>query len=137
MTGENLLAQTSKVEHMEHSYTAYIMSSHSGVLYIGSTSELANRVQQHKNGEFEGFTKKYKCTRLVYYETYGDVRAAIGRERILKGWSRAKKIALIESVNPKWQDLSASWGREFLVQRQSMKEADEARRRRKVLRLPE
>jgi putative endonuclease len=112
------------------------MSSHSGVLYIGSTSELANRVLQHKNGAFEGFTKKYKCIRLVYYETYGDVRAAIGRERILKGWTRARKIALIQSVNPRWEDLSASWGREFLVKRQSMKEADEARRRRKVLRLP-
>ena len=114
----------------EHVYYVYIMSSRSGVLYIGITNDLPFRVQQHKAGAVEGFTKKYKCHRLVYYERYGYVRTAIGREKQLKGWTRSRKIALIESVNPRWQDLSESWGREFLVAGQSMKEADEANARR-------
>jgi hypothetical protein len=76
------------------------------------------------------FTKKYKCHRLVYYEQYDSVHAAIGREKQLKARTRAKKIALIESVNPRWEDLSESWGREFLVRGQSTKEADEARAHR-------
>jgi putative endonuclease len=114
----------------EHLYSVYIMASHSGVLYIGITSDLQHRVWQHKNGVFEGFSKKYKCHRLVYYEQYDSVHAAIGREKQLKGFTRKKKIALIESMNPRWQDLSESWGREFLVRGQSMKAADEARKRR-------
>lgn len=68
--------------------------------------------------------------RLVYYEVYDYVQTAIGREKQLKGWTRAKKIALIESMNPSWKDLSESWEREFLLPSQSMKEADEAQARR-------
>ena len=114
----------------EHRYYAYIMTSRTGVLYIGVTSNLENRVQEHKSGTDDGFTKRYKCHRLVYYEVYDYVQRAIGREKQLKGYRRAKKIALIESMNPRWEDLSESWGREFLVRGQSMKEADEARGRR-------
>ena len=114
----------------EHRYSTYIMASRSGVLYVGVTSALENRVREHKTGTYDGFTKKYKCHRLVHYEVYDFIQAAIGREKELKGWSRAKKIALIESVNPRWEDLSEPWGREFLVRRQSMKAADEARARR-------
>ena len=109
---------------------AYIMASRSGVLYIGVTSNIEDRVREHREGAYDGFTKKYQCHRLVYYEVYDYVEAAIGREKELKGWSRAKKIALIESTNPRWEDLSEPWGREFLVRGQSMKEADEARARR-------
>ena len=69
----------------EHSYAVYIMASRSGVLYVGMTSELQHRVWQHKSGALDGFTKKYKCHRLVYYENYDDVRRAIGREKGIKG----------------------------------------------------
>lgn len=71
----------------------------------------------------------------MYYEVCGSIYAAIRREKQLKGWTRAKKIALIESVNPRWIDLSESWGREFLMAKQSMKEADEAQARRIKLHL--
>jgi putative endonuclease len=119
----------------EHRYSTYIMASRSGVLYIGVTSNLEKRVREHKDGAYDGFSKKYKCHRLVYYEVYDYIQAAIGREKEMKGWSRAKKIALIESTNLRWEDLSESWGREFLVRGQSMKEADEARARRIKLQL--
>src|SRR5439155_22983937 len=91
-------------------YWVYIMASLSGTLYIGSTSDLSLRVWQHKNGVFEGFSKEYGCTRLVYYERYDGPHLSTRRERQLKGWRRSKKIALIERVNPHWQDLAASWG---------------------------
>jgi putative endonuclease len=114
----------------EHSYATYIMSSKTGVLYIGVTNDLPYRVWQHKTGAVEGFTKKYLCHGLVYYERYQFVQSAIAREKELKGWTRAKKIALIESVNPRWRDLSEAWGKQFLMQGQSMKETDEASARR-------
>lgn len=96
------------------------------MLYTGITSDLEHRVWQHKNGTFEGFTKKYKCNRLVYFERYDQVQSAIGREKQIKGWTRAKKIALIESMNPRWRDLSEHWGWRFVVNGQSMKDADTA-----------
>jgi putative endonuclease len=114
----------------EHLYSVYIMASLSGVLYIGVTSDLQTRVRQHKAGTFKGFSNKYQCHRLVYYERYDYIQAAIGREKQLKGFTRKKKVTLIESLNPRWQDLSESWEREHLVPRQSMKEADEASARR-------
>jgi putative endonuclease len=67
------------------------------------------RVYEHKNKMIEGFTKKYKITKLVYYEETNDIQVAISREKQIKGWLRGKKIALIESVNPKWNDLSEGW----------------------------
>jgi len=79
--------------------------------------------------------RKYRCHRLVYCEQYDSVYAAIRREKQLKARTRAKKIALIESMNPRWADLSESWGHEFLVRGQSTKEADEARARRIKLQL--
>ena len=85
---------------------AYIMSSRSRCLYIGVTSELSGRVWEHKNGVYEGFSKKYKIHLLVYHESFDDIESAIAREKQLKGWSRAKKIALIEKMNPGWEDLS-------------------------------
>jgi len=83
----------------------YILSSHSRCLYIGVTSDLEGRVWDHKNGTFEGFTKKYKINQLVYHEDFPDIEQAIDREKQLKGWTRAKKIALIEKENPGWEDL--------------------------------
>ncbi|PYY14884.1 MAG: hypothetical protein DMG61_01480 [Acidobacteria bacterium] len=98
----------------EHCYSVYVVSSRTRVLYIGMTSDLQHRIRQHKNGTFEGFTKKYNCHYLVYFERYDNVYRAIGREKELKRWTRAKKIALIESANPRWQDLSEHWGRQIL-----------------------
>jgi putative endonuclease len=86
-------------------YYVYVMSSHSGVLYIGVTSDLIKRVYEHKNGLVEGFTKKYKTKKLVYYESTKDVLSAIEREKQLKKWRRDKKDALIEKMNPARRDL--------------------------------
>lgn len=88
-------------------FHVYIMSSLSGILYIGVTGNLERRVLEHKEGMLDGFTKKYRCQLLVYYEEFQYVDKAIEREKQLKGWSRRKKIILIETVNPKWEDLGA------------------------------
>lgn len=99
------------------------MASTTGTLYIGITNNIMVRVEQHKSGEFEGFAARYRCNRLVYYERYQYVWTAISREKELKGWRRSKKIALIESLNPRWKDLSANWGREMLFRNQRIDEA--------------
>ena len=95
----------------DHTYFVYIMASRSRTLYIGFTSDLRVRVQQHREGTFEGFTSRYDCHRLVYYESFGYVHHAIAREKQLKRWSRAKKIILVELTNPTWEDLSEEWGK--------------------------
>ena len=95
----------------EKTYYAYIVASRSRTLYIGVTSEIEVRVSKHKNGTYEGFSKRYKCNRLVWLERYGDPQGAIAREKQLKGWTRAKKIAAIERQNPAWVDLSEAWGK--------------------------
>jgi putative endonuclease len=84
----------------------YILASKSGVLYTGVTNDLARRMVEHRLKMVEGFTKVYNVTSLVHYESFGDIRAAIAREKRIKGWLRIKKIALIESHNPAWRDLS-------------------------------
>jgi putative endonuclease len=84
----------------------YIMTNkRSGTLYTGVTSDLIKRVYQHKNSLTPGFTQEYDCKYLVYYELYEDMINAITREKQIKGGSRKKKIALIESMNPRWLDL--------------------------------
>jgi len=93
----------------DRSYYVYIMASHSHVLYIGTTSDLGRRVYQHKAGLLKGFTSKYRVTRLVYYEETPNSRAAVTRERQIKGWVREKKLRLIESVNAGWVDLAEGW----------------------------
>jgi putative endonuclease len=85
------------------------MASKSRTLYTGVTSNLERRVLQHKGKLLPGFTARYNIDRLVYFEGFGDVLAAITREKQIKSWSRKKKIALIESVNPDWKDLSDAW----------------------------
>lgn len=86
-----------------------MMASTSGTLYIGLTNNLERRVKQHKEGMADGFTKKYGCNKLVYFETYQDVREAKDRERQMKKYRRQKKQDLIKSVNPHWKDLSHEW----------------------------
>ena len=76
-----------------------------GTIYIDVTSNLVQRVYQHREGQVEGFTKQYDCKMLVYYELYEDMETAIVREKVLKGWVRKKKLARIESVNTQWNDL--------------------------------
>ena len=92
------------------SYHVYILTNHSGTLYIGVTSDLRRRVWEHKQGLVDGFTKRYRLARLVYFEETTDVTSAISREKQIKGWLRDRKVDLIESVNPEWKDLSESWG---------------------------
>src|SRR5258708_29536366 len=96
-------------------------SSRSGTLYVGMTNSIYRRALEHKRGEIEGFSSKYHCDRLVYYESFDDVLNAIDREKQLKGWSRAKKIALIESKNPRWEDLAEKWGAQMLFPGESIK----------------
>ena len=93
----------------ERSYSTYIMASRSRTLYIGVTGDLQRRVFQHKWKEQEGFTARYNCDRLVWFEQHQYVQNAIAREKELKGWCRSKKIALIESLNAAWVDLSREW----------------------------
>jgi putative endonuclease len=90
-----------------HSYSVYIVASKSRVLYIGMTNNLERRVYEHKNDLVNGFTKKYRCHRLVYYESFDEVLKAIDREKQLKHWNRKKKIFLIKRQNPTWEDLAA------------------------------
>ncbi|MBV8629602.1 MAG: GIY-YIG nuclease family protein [Silvibacterium sp.] len=99
----------------ERYYCTYIVANKSRTLYIGVTGDLFCRVMQHRSGETEGFTAKYRCNRLVWFERYVSPDAAIAREKQLKGWGRAKKIALIERDNPTWEDLSEEWGKSFLT----------------------
>jgi putative endonuclease len=94
-------------------YYVYILASRSRNLYAGVTNDLERRVYEHKQKLVPGFTAKYNIDRLVYFETTKDVDVAISREKQIKGWLRSRKIALIESVNPTWDDLSASWFEEM------------------------
>ena len=90
-------------------YYVYIMTNRSRTLYVGVTNDLVRRVYEHKNKMVDGFTKKYHLTILVYHEETGEIQSAIEQEKQIKGWLRNKKIALIESVNPQWKDLSEGW----------------------------
>jgi putative endonuclease len=93
----------------EKVYCTYIMASRSHTLYIGVTGDLRKRALEHKSNAHEGFSATYNCDRLVWFERFIGPRVAIAREKQLKGWSRAKKIALIEGSNPAWVDLSERW----------------------------
>lgn len=90
-------------------YYVYIMTNPTGTLYTGVTNDLKRRVHQHKHKLIDGFTKKYNITRLAYYEETTDIQSALAREKEIKGWLRRKKVELIKSVNPRWQDLSEEW----------------------------
>ncbi len=87
----------------------YIMASKSGTLYVGVTSDIKRRVYEHKQHLVPGFTDKYNVDRLLYVEKIGDPASAINREKQIKGWRREKKVTLIDSMNPEWNDLSWDW----------------------------
>jgi len=89
-------------------YYVYIMTNRSGTLYTGVTNNLERRIYEHKRKLIPGFTSHYHIDRLVYYEVTSDIPAAIAREKQIKAWTRAKRVALIESVNRDWKDLSES-----------------------------
>lgn len=90
-------------------YYVYIMTNRSKTLYTGVTNDIMRRVYEHKQKLVEGFTKRYNITKLVYCETTDGVWSAIKREKQIKGWLRSRKVALIESTNPQWEDLSRDW----------------------------
>jgi len=93
----------------ERYYFTYIVASRSRTIYIGVTGNLLKRIFQHKKKNYEGFSATYNCNRLVWFERFTGPSSAIAREKQLKGWVRAKKIALIEKSNPTWEDLSQTW----------------------------
>jgi putative endonuclease len=90
-------------------YAVYIVASRSRNLYIGVTNNLRRRVLEHKCKSIPGFTARYNCDRLVWFASFQYIDNAIAMEKKLKGWLRARKIALIEEENISWQDLSAGW----------------------------
>jgi putative endonuclease len=90
-------------------FYVYMMANEMRTLYVGVTNNIERRVYEHKNKLLPGFTSRYGLTELVYLAETSDVREAIAREKQIEGWSRAKKVALIEEMNPEWEDLSAGW----------------------------
>ena len=91
-------------------YYVYIMTNkYNKVLYTGITNDLTRRLYEHKNSFADGFTKKYNTHKLVYFDVTDNVNSAIEREKQIKGWTRQKKNALIETINPSWDDLSEDW----------------------------
>ena len=95
----------------EHRYFVYIMSSKSRRLYTGVTANIERRVAQHKAGEIKGFTQQYQINRLVYFEVFQLIANAIHREKEIKHWVRARRVALVEHDNPTWDDLSEEWSK--------------------------
>jgi putative endonuclease len=93
----------------EKHYYVYILTNPSRTLYTGMTNNLRRRLDEHKQKHVPGFTAKYNTNRLVYFEVFEDVRNAIDCEKRVKSWTRAKRVALVESTNPKWDDLSRDW----------------------------
>ena len=94
---------------MSRDYFVYILANASRMLYVGVTNNLKRRVYEHRNQVIPGYTSRYGIKRLIWFEETPNVQAAITREKQIKGWIRAKKVALIESQNPAWNDLSAGW----------------------------
>ena len=86
-------------------YTYILTNKYNEVLYIGVTNDLARRVAEHRSGTIPGFTKKYNCHKLIYFEEYSEVEMAIAREKQLKKWSRPKKDTLIATMNKEWEEL--------------------------------
>jgi putative endonuclease len=100
----------------ERRYFVYILASRSLNLYTGITDNICRRTLEHKSGSIEGFTKRYNINRLVYYEPSKYVNNAIAREKQIKAWTRAKRLALIKTLNPTWQDLAEGWGEKAELQ---------------------
>ena len=94
----------------DHFYYTYILASRTHALYIGVTGNLERRMQEHRSREGKGFAARYACDRLVWFERHASPTTAITREKELKGWTRSRKIGLIERENQTWVDLSETWG---------------------------
>lgn len=97
-------------------YYVYVMASRSLNLYTGITNSIYRHALQHKRGEIDGFTKRDNIKRLVYYEIFHQVGVALVREKQIKSWTRAKRLALIATKNPTWQDLAEGWEEQFELQ---------------------
>jgi putative endonuclease len=108
-TASPLACRVASPRMRDHTYFVYIMASRSHTLYIGMTGNLHKRVFEHKWREHDGFTARYNCDRLVWFEPFREVGDAILREKELKGWRREKKIRLIEAANCTWVDLAREW----------------------------
>ena len=93
----------------DKTFYVYIMASKTGTLYVGVTNNIKRRVYEHKHHLIPGFTDKYRIERLLYVETANDPLSAIKREKQIKAWRREKKVSLIDSINPQWNDLSQDW----------------------------
>ena len=93
----------------KRTYWVYIMTNGKKTLYTGVTGNLARRVHEHRHRQMPGFTSRYRIDRLVHAEPFSEVRDAIAREKQIKGWVRARKLALIEEGNPSWRDLGEEW----------------------------
>jgi putative endonuclease len=98
----------------------YILGSTTGTLYTGVTSDFDRRFFEHKNGIKSGFASKYHCNRLLLIENFTDIRSAIAREKVIKGWTRAKKLALIAQSNPEFKDLGEHLGWQMLHPQQNI-----------------
>lgn len=97
-------------------YWAYILTNYTNtVLYTGVTNDLERRVCEHKHKLIKGFTKQYNLYKLVYFEVFSAINDAIAAEKQIKGWTRARKVALIESMNPRWLDLTTELGQSHIV----------------------
>ena len=95
--------------HIEKAWVYILASRGAGTLYIGVTTDLHARIWQHRTGVFDSFTKRYRVSRLVFFEEFRRVRDAVARERAVKGWTRKRKIGLIEVENRAWVDLAGGW----------------------------
>lgn len=115
MGEESLLKAIMLYKHIPNlkEFLVYIMASKSGTLYVGSTGNIISRVYEHKNGLIDGFTKKYGCDRLIYYEIFASEQGAQKRENQIKKYNRKKKEELIKNFNPKWKDIAFDWYREI------------------------
>jgi putative endonuclease len=94
--------------YRDRTFYVYILASKSGVLYTGMTNDLVRRIWEHKKAKVPGFTQRYNVNQLVWFEAHGDPTSAIVREKQIKDWRGARRVALIEARNPQWQDLTAT-----------------------------
>ena len=102
---------------MNNRYYLYILTNdHGNVMYIGVTNNLIRRIYEHKNELIPGFTQRYHVHKLVYFEETKSIKAAIAREKQVKGWLRSKKNTLVETINPEWRDLSQDWKIDLIQQ---------------------
>ena len=91
------------------SFWVYLLASRTATLYVGIANDRERRLREHREGAVPGFTNEYGVNQLAYWECFADPRDAIAREKQIRGWRRSRKVALVESVNPAWRDMSADW----------------------------